>query len=47
MSILAAKLPLSPRDVRKKATAPLLWWFSEKNVSNFSAATVFDPNYWY
>ncbi len=46
MSIPAAKLPLPPRDVRKEATASLLWAiFKKQNVSNVSAATVLHPKY--
>jgi hypothetical protein len=45
MSIAIEKLPLPHRDVRKKKL-PRRDGF-QKNVTNFTAATVLDQKYWY
>ncbi len=45
MSIPAEKLPLPPREVRKKPPRRCYDGFSKKKVSTFSVPTVLDPKY--
>jgi hypothetical protein len=47
MSIAAEKLPLPHRDVRKKNRTRRCRHGFQKNVPNFTAATVLDQKYWY
>jgi hypothetical protein len=45
VSIAAEKLPLSPREVRKKKLPRRCRDGFQKNVSNFTAAIVLDQKY--